>query len=205
MNRRLIVLIAAMGLAGQACAQGRPDGVTESTDPARAAAVERAAREIQQRAAQRAASGQAATSAAIVQGTTDNGVEFLSGGITVEDRVTMHAQRQRYSLWIATVAKPSGAYLSDARLKILRLPARTVVVERTMDGPWFMAALAAGRYEVVVSYKADGAEATQTLMQRVGVTARAQRQAVFRFDSTAEVSPDMQSPFKGNPFGGPGS
>jgi hypothetical protein len=74
-----------------------------------------------------------------------------------------------------------------------------------MDGPWFMAALPVGQYELVVSYKADGTEAVQTLTQRVGVTAKAQRQAVFRFDSTAEVSEDMQSPFKGNPFGGSGN
>jgi hypothetical protein len=202
MKMQLMALAAAAGLAGLAGAQSRPTGVSESTDPARAAAVERAAREIQQRAAQRAASGESGTSASIVQGTTDRGVPFLSGGITVGDRVTMHARRQHYSLWIATVAKPSGAYLSDARLRILRLPARTAVVERTMDGPWFMAALPAGRYEVVVAYKADGAEAIQTLTQRIGVTAKTQRQAVFRFDSAAEVSPEMQSPFKGNPFGG---
>lgn len=203
MNRRLIALIAVMALAGQASAQSRPDGVTESTDPARAAAVERAAREIQQRAAQRAASGQAVPSAAIVQGATDSGVAFLSGGITVEDRVTMHAQRQRYSLWIATVAKPSGAYLSDARLRIVRLTDKAAVVERTMDGPWFMAALPAGQYEIVVSYKADGTDTAQKLTQRVGVAAQAQRQAVFRFASAAEVSQEMQSPFKGNPFGDP--
>ena len=205
MNRRLMAVIAAMALAGLAGAQGRPDGVTESTDPARAAAVERAAREIQQRDAQRAASGQAASSAAIVQGATDSGVEFLSGGITVEDRVAMHAERQRYSIWIATVAKPSGAYLSDARLRIVRLPDGVAVVERTMDGPWFMAALAAGRYEIVVSYKADGMAGYQTLTQRVSVPAGAQRQAVFRFVSPAEVSHEMQSPFKGNPFGRPGN
>lgn len=73
MNKRLIALIAGMAMAGLAGAQSRPAGVTESTDPARAAAVELAAREIQQRAAQRASSGQAATSAAIVQGSTPNG------------------------------------------------------------------------------------------------------------------------------------
>lgn len=201
MKKRLIALIAGMAMAGLSGAQSRPTGVTESADPARAEAVERAAREIQQRAAQRAASGQAATSAAIVQGSTPNGVEYLSGGITVEDRVTMHARRQRYSLWIATVAQPSGAYLSDARLRIVRLPEKTTVVERVMDGPWFLAALAPGRYEISVSYKADGTEKLQTLTQRVGVTAKGQRQAVFRFNSSAEVSTEMQSPFKGNPFG----
>ncbi|NJN00156.1 MAG: hypothetical protein HC793_00250 [Aquincola sp.] len=41
------------------------------------------------------------------------------------------------------------------------------------------------------------------LTQRVGVTTKGQRQAVFRFNSSAEVSPEMQSPFKGNPFGSP--
>lgn len=203
MNRRLFALVAAVGLAGLAGAQTRPSGVTESTDPARAAAVERTVREIQERAARQAASGHAAASAAIVQGATDAGFAFLSGGITVEDRVAMHARRQDYSLWIATVARPSGAYLSDARLRIARSGDRTPVVERTMDGPWFMVALPAGRYEIDVSYKADGADVVQTLTQRVGLADRGQRQAVFRFASSAEVSDEMQSPFKGNPFGQP--
>ena len=51
---------------------------------------------------------------------TSSGLSFLSGGITVGDRVSMHAERDRYTLWVATVAKPSGAYLTEADLRRLK-------------------------------------------------------------------------------------
>jgi hypothetical protein len=186
-------------------AQGTPSGVTESTDPAKAAAVEKAARELKARQEQDAKSGKPRTSASIVRGKTDSGLAYLSGGITVGDRVSMHAERTGYSLWVATVAKGSGAYLSDAQLRIVSLKGKTVVLERTMDGPWFFVALPAGSYEVSATLKTDGSDKAQTLTSRVNVPAKGQRQAVLRFVSTAEVSPEMQSPFKGNPFGNPPS
>lgn len=193
----LLAGFVSVALAHTAWASNEGVGISESTDPARAAAVERKARELRQRAV-------GAPTVGIVRGVTAQGDAFLSGGITVEDRVEMHAERLRYALWVATVAKPSGAYLSDARLRIERLPDRATVLERTMDGPWLMVALPAGRYAVRVSLKTDGDGRVLTSTQQVGVPAKGQRQAVFRFESSAEVSPEMQSPFKGNPFGKPG-
>jgi hypothetical protein len=66
-----------------------------------------------------------------------------------------------------------------------------------------LAALPAGKYEVSAIFKADGASRDQTLSNRVTVAKIGQRQVVLRFDSPAEVSPEMSSPFKGNPFGAP--
>ena len=63
--------------------------------------------------------------------------------------------------------------------------------------------LPAGRYEVAATLKADGAAEPQTRTTKVSIPGAGQRQAVLRFDSTAEVSAEMQSPFKGNPFGVP--
>lgn len=195
------VLTAFVLLACIAKAQVAPDGVRESTDPARAAAVEKAARDLQARAARDAAAGKAPVAVGVVRGATASGLDYLSGGITVGDRVGMHAERAKYSLWVATVAKPSGAYLTDAQLRIVDLKSKVVVVERTMDGPWFMVALPPGRYEVAATLQADGADKPQTLATKVGIPRSGQRQAVLRFDSTAEVSDEMQSPLKGNPFG----
>jgi hypothetical protein len=115
----------------------------------------------------------------------------------------MSAQRTRYSLWVATLTKPSGAYLSDARLRIVDLASGRAVVDRTMDGPWFFAALPAGRYEVSATVVADSASPAQTLSTQVTVSGRAQRQAVLRFDSSAQVEPDSAARPRGNPFGTP--
>jgi hypothetical protein len=203
MNRYPATLIVSIGLAVGAHAQGTKEGVTESTDPARAAAVEQAAKDLKARLEQEAKSGKQTSSAFVVRGRTESGLAYLSGGTTVSDRTTMYAERASYSLWVATVAKGSGAYLSDARLRIVDLKGKDVVVERTMDGPWFFVALPAGRYEITATVPPDGPDAAQTLTERVSIGRSGQRQAVLRFVSSATVSPEMESPFKGNPFARP--
>ena len=203
MTHHSAVLLVALGLAVGAHAQDTKGEVVEITDPAKAAAVERAAQELKARQASEPGAVKTETSAFVVRDQTAGGLAFLSGGITVEDRVAMHAERGRYSLWVATVAKGSGAYLSDAQLRIVNLNGKKLVLERTMDGPWFFAALPSGRYEVTATVPPDGADAAQTLTTRVDIPASGQRQAVLRFNSSAKVSSEMDSPFKGNPFGQP--
>lgn len=173
--------------------------VVESTDPAKAAAVQRRAQEIQERA--KLAPKGVRSVGLVRSGPTEPGPAFLSGGITDGDRRTMHAERAAYSLWVATVAKKSGAYLADARLRIVDLKTGKAVVERTMEGPWFMVSLLPGRYEVQATLQGDGADKPQTLGTKVSIAAKGQRQAVLRFDSTAEVDPDGSRAFGGNPFG----
>ena len=205
MSKFQAVFLVSISLAMGAHAQGSRSGVTESTDPAKAAAVEQAARDIKARSARDTTSAQQRSSAFIVRGQTEAGLAYLSGGTTVEDRVTMYAERARFSLWVATVAKGSGAYLSDARLRIVNLNDKGVAFDRTMDGPWFFLALPAGRYEITATVPPDGADAAQTLATRISIPHSGQRQAVLRFVSSATVSAEMESPFKGNPFSAPPS
>lgn len=194
----LVAIAMVGGLAFAAQAQQAPaasSGVQTSTDQARAAAIEQKAREMKARAGSQPR--------VFFRGKTDAGLAILSGGNTVGDRVTMHAERGNYSLWVATVAKPSGAYLADAKLRVVNLGDKSVALERTMEGPWLMAALPAGNYEVSATFKGESASQGQTLSNRVTVAMKGQRQVVLRFDSAAEVSQEMDSPFKGNPFGVP--
>jgi len=153
------------------------------------------------------AQGNAATSAAnskvFVRDKTAEGHAFVSGGVSIEDRQAMHAEQKKYTLWVATVARPSGAYLADAKLKIIDSKGGGTLVERTMEGPWYMVALPPGRYKVQATFRADGSKTDQTLSQTINVSQGAVRQVVLRFDSKATVSPEMRSPFEGNPFGVP--
>lgn len=199
MKHLVQTLLIACAFVVQVQAQTPPSaaGVSVSTDPAQAAAVERAARDLKARQAANPATG----SALVVHGRTDGGIDFVSGGVSVGARAAMSAERARYNLWVATVAQGSGAYLSDTHLRIVG--GGKVVVDRTMDGPWFFAALPPGRYEVTATMKADGTDAAQTLSQRVDVPASGQRQAVLRFVSSATVAPEMDSPDKRNPLGRP--
>lgn len=200
MSRITCIALLCMTLLPIARAQ---TGVVESLDPARASAIEKAARDIQARAASDAAAGKRPVSVIVMHGKTPEGLAYVSGGITAGDRVSMHAERNQYTLWVATVAKPSGAYLTDATLRIVGLQDKSVVLERQMDGPWFMVALPPGRYEVTASRKPDGAAQPQVLTARVQVAGKGLRQAVLRFDSPVVVDQEQNGPFKGNPFGGP--
>jgi hypothetical protein len=202
MNKHATILSLSFcaALATGAHAQGTtpsPQGVaTESTDPARAAAVERAASGIQERAARDPQAGKPA----LARLKTATGLPYLSGGISVEDRATMRAERSEYSLWVATVAKPSGAYLAGARLRVVDLKSKTAVLEREMDGPWLMVSLPPGQYQVEAQFKPAGADKFQTLSEQVSIAPSGLRQALLRFDSKALVSPDMHST-DGNAFG----
>lgn len=203
MNKHVAIISLFAALATGAHAQGtssspRP-GVTESTDPARAEAVQRAASGIQERAARDPQAGKPA----LARAKTPGGLAYLSGGISVEDRATMHAERSDYSLWVATVAKPSGAYLAGARLRVVDLKSKTAVLEREMDGPWLMLSLPPGQYRVEAQFKPAGADKFQTLTEQVSIAPSGLRQALLRFDSKALVSPDMHSPTDGNAFSPP--
>lgn len=187
----------------------------ESTDPARAAAIERAAAALKKRPPQ--------PPVEVVRGKTEAGIRFLSGGVSQDHRAAMHAERQQYSLWVATVAQPSGAYLVDVELQITRQdtarkgaprndkPAPpAVVLQRKMEGPWLMVALPPGTYTVAGSLRevgaasAAGAANVQTVSQRVNVPpnskGQGQRQAVLRFKSAATVDADTPRPARANPF-----
>ncbi len=136
-----------------------------------------------------------------MRGKSASGIAYVCGGVTTEERKALHALRADYSLWVATVAKPSGAYLSDARLRISDLGAKRVVIEQTMVGPWFFAMLPPGRYEISATVPAEGADASQTLTAQVNVVRGEMRQAVLRFPSSADVGAERDQPFGGNPFG----
>jgi hypothetical protein len=198
MKRGLIAIALCGSLATAAQGQQAPTaagGVQTSTDPARAAAIEKDARELKARAGNQPK--------VFFRGKTDAGLAILSGGSNAGDRVTMHADGGAYSLWVVTVAKPSGAYLADAKLRIVNLGDKSVALERTMEGPWLLAALPAGNYEVSATFKADGSSRDQTLSNRVTVATSGQSQVVLRFDSPAKVGSEIDSPYRGDPFGAP--
>jgi hypothetical protein len=174
-------------------------GIQESTDPARAEAVMRAASGIGERTARDPQAGKPT----LARAATPSGIGFLSGGVSVEDRAIMNTERGQYSLWVATVAKPSGAYLAGAQLRVVDLKSKAVVLEREMEGPWLMLSLPDGQYRVEARFKPSGSDTFQTLSEQVSIAKGAMRQTVLRFDSKALVSPDMQTPPDGNPFGAP--
>jgi len=174
--------------------------ITETTDPARAAAALERARAIGDRNARVAATGGPPPSATLLRASTEEGQVYLLGGVTVDDRQTMRNESGAYSLWVATVARPSGAFLADAQIVITRVGAVQPLLQRPMDGPWLMLALPPGRYEVKASRQAHSTGELSELKQVVTVPAKGQRQVMLRFPSKVDVSPDGHDPREAKMF-----
>lgn len=136
---------------------------------------------------------------ALERGQLDNGAAYASGGIGQEEIKTLHAERSRYSLWVSTLAKGTGAYMSDVKLHIS--DGKGLDFDYVMDGPWFFAALPPGRYKITAAWVPDAIATGQTLEQQVTLRAGDHRQVVFRFAIAADVAPDHEPLFGGNPYG----
>lgn len=190
----------AMILASATQAAAADNGITESTDPARAAAVEERARQLSARAP---ADATAQSPQGLQRGRSPAGIAYVCGGIGVEQLNALAAQRAGYSLWVATVARSSGAYLSDVVIRMTDLDTQRVVLDLTMDGPWLFAALPPGRYEISATVPAEAVALSQVQTARVSIVRGEQRQAVFRFAVAAQVERAPGEPGAGNPFGVP--
>lgn len=94
----------------------------------------------------------AGPAAAMSEGKTAQGEPYVTGGIGADELEALEKQRRRFSLRLLTAAKGSGAYLSDALIKITDASGRTVL-NTTADGPWVYVNLKLGDYKVTVTYK----------------------------------------------------
>jgi hypothetical protein len=84
----------------------------------------------------------------VERGTSAAGVVFASGGSSREEQDMLVAERLRYSFWLTTAARRSGAYLAGVRVRVTEADGGKRVLEDVMDGPWLFADLPLGRYEV---------------------------------------------------------
>lgn len=120
--------------------------------------------------------------------TTEQGIEFVSGGVGESEQSSMQEKKGRYSLWLVTAAKGSGAYLSDVQVKVVDVRRKMTVLEHTMEGPWLFAALPPGRYTVEAIYRDTDAGTEQSIKKVAMVTkGKNPRQMVLYFNSADTV------------------
>jgi hypothetical protein len=79
---------------------------------------------------------------------TANGISYLTGGVTLDERQEMSDQRKNFSLLLKLAAK-SGKYLGDSSVTVNNAK-NAVVFEGTTDGPWLFMNLPTGNYKVTV-------------------------------------------------------
>jgi len=101
------------------------------------------------------------------------GVDYISGGVSLDARQAMMAQVGSYNLHLEFAAAPEGEYLSDVDVSVANARGQSVLQTRT-TGPWLFARLPAGAYSVTA--KAAGATRTQQITVGGG-----RRHLVMRF------------------------
>jgi hypothetical protein len=82
---------------------------------------------------------------------SQNGLSWISGGITDDERGELVLLLPGHNLKIVTSAERSGAYLADVGLVIVD-PRGAKLLDTRLDGPWFLGQLPAGRYELVLTH-----------------------------------------------------
>ncbi|MEK9720726.1 MAG: hypothetical protein VW339_07605 [Quisquiliibacterium sp.] len=123
---------------------------------------------------------------ALTEGVTTQGLGFLSGGVGQDERASMSARRNQFSLHLTAAARGSGAYLGEVQVLILDSSGRQVL-QTTMDGPWLMVGLALGEYRIKVRH------GNQTLEKSTQIHASDLHEAFFYFDADTETIPSGKS------------
>lgn len=103
------------------------------------------------------------------------GIPVVTGGVGSDERVEMKMALPDYNLKVVAAARRSGEYLADVALEVRDVAGKRVF-GTTLEGPWLLARLPPGTYEVRLTYQ-DKAQ-TRT----VGVPAQGKREAYFYWD-----------------------
>jgi hypothetical protein len=78
-------------------------------------------------------------------------VFWVSGGVSADERDELVMALPDYNLKLLTAAERSGAFLTGVQALVRDADGRTVL-ETSLEGPWLLARLKPGRYELVASW-----------------------------------------------------
>lgn len=101
----------------------------------------------------------AGTSASGIEKGKTDGVEYMTGGVGIDERQQMGETAKEYNVK-AVFATTSGSYLSSITITIAKTSGEKVL-EATSNGPWFFAKLPQGKYSIKAVY--NGMEKSETV------------------------------------------
>lgn len=104
-----------------------------------------------------------------------DGVNYTSGGIGINSQERLNARASEFNLKLVFTLN-EGNYIADVNVMLTDAKGRKVV-EHTADGPFFMARLPAGQYNVAATY--DG----KTVTRKISVGRSGLRTEYFRWPS----------------------
>jgi hypothetical protein len=117
---------------------------------------------------------------ALTQGNGDLGQRFVSGGVTSDEVAMIKSEKSQFPLSILTVAQGTGAYLADVHVRITDAHSQQVL-DTTMDGPYLLVDLPAGRYQVEATLGSTVRTTT------IALRGNDHRQTAFYFDTHDQV------------------
>lgn len=114
-----------------------------------------------------------AGSDAMVQ--TTGGVSYVSGGVGKDSIDRLSSLARDFNLKLVFAMK-SGAYVSGVRVAIADAAGKSLL-DVTSEGPWFLARLPAGNYQIVANFEGSA------LKKQIAVDAATLRTVDFRWAS----------------------
>jgi hypothetical protein len=104
-----------------------------------------------------------------------DGVNYTSGGIGIDSQERLNARAREFNLKLIFTLN-EGNYIADVGVILSDAKGRKVV-EHTADGPFFMARLPAGQYNVAATYEG------KTVTRKISVGGAGLRTEYFRWPS----------------------
>lgn len=77
-------------------------------------------------------------------------VYWVSGGVSADERDEMILALPDHNLKVLTAAEKSGAFLAGAQVVVRDAAGRTLL-ETSLDGPWLLARLPPGNYQLIAT------------------------------------------------------
>jgi hypothetical protein len=136
------------------------------------------------------------------RGTSAAGVAYASGGAGDEELEALRAERLKYSFWLTTAARRSGAYLAGVRVRISEAEGSRRVLEHVMTGPWLFADLPLGRYEIEAILLDERTGRLEIQRGTTNIHPGDHHQMLLYFSTGDEVAED-RSPLPGTAHDGP--
>ena len=104
---------------------------------------------------------------------TQQGIDFITGGVGLDEREALEAMAGDFSLKLRFALK-GGSYIADVQVRIEDEEGKAVL-EGAADGPWFLVDLKPGKYTVRAS------DPNEKLQRDVQVRDGSQAELVFHF------------------------
>ena len=125
-----------------------------------------------------------------VKSQTTEGLPYMTGGISVEERQRMSEQSSEYNLKLI-FAENAGIYLADVKVAVENDRGEQIG-NFTSPGPWFFIQLPPGRYDINGTF--DG---TTKAIRKVPVSKSQQSARIFHWDLPGEPEhPELLSQLK---------